>query len=225
MMTNPNIGIIIYPGSNCDEDCIHTFHDFFNINLYKVWHTERSLPKLDALIIPGGFSFGDYLRAGKLASLSPVTPEIIKHSEQGRAILGICNGFQILTESKLLPGTLLHNNPYRFVCKNVELNTPQSNSFLTKFTKQQKLRLPVAHAQGRYFCKKETLKNLEDSGDIIFTYKNDKINGSTANIAGITSKNKRIWGMMPHPERACNRFLNTGTDGKAIISAFLASFM
>ncbi|MFK7823909.1 MAG: phosphoribosylformylglycinamidine synthase subunit PurQ [Oligoflexales bacterium] len=219
------IGVLTFPGSNCEPDCEWAFKKYFGINIIPIWHHERSLPQLQALIIPGGFSFGDYLRSGHLASLSPCMEAVKSFADKGGPILGICNGFQILTESGLLPGTLLPNLSKRFVCKPVELSlgTEGSNIYQSLLGKNSRLRLPVAHGEGRYYIDKDGLKNLQDQGQIVFKYC-DNPNGSVKDIAGICSRSGKILGLMPHPERACDDLLK-GADGIKVFKAFLASFL
>ena len=203
--------VITFPASNCDRDALLTLRNI-GFNAQSIWHQERNLDdKLDLIVIPGGFSFGDYLRCGAMAAISPIMSEVKRLSEKGVKILGICNGFQILAESGLLPGVLTRNKQTKFACKDVYLRVENTDSAFTKnYKKNQVIRLPIAHADGNYFASTEILKKLEDNENIAFRYvdKNGNVtddsnpNGSMLNIAGITNDNRNILGMMPHPERA-----------------------
>ena len=215
------VAIILYPGSNCDRDCERAFKDIFGIELLKVWHTEVSLPKVGGLILPGGFSYGDYLRSGALASFSPIMTAIREHAKKGGSILGICNGFQILTESGLLPGALLKNNHNQFVCKKTKLLSSKKDPLWKKIISKKTLDIPVAHKDGRYYHDANGLKNLEDNDQILLTYENNP-NGSSKDIAGISSPCGKILGMMPHPERAALSDRGTSTDGRPILEYFLS---
>ncbi len=211
-----NYGVIVFPGSNCDSDCFHAIRDEIKADIQYIWHEESSLPsKLDVLIIPGGFSYGDYLRCGAIAKFAKIMPEIVRFANGGGYVIGICNGFQILTESGLLPGALLRNQFQKFICKDIFLKvTNTESSFTRDFQKQQVITVPIAHGEGRYFIDKQGLQSLEDNGQIAFQYvsksgdltSEDNPNGSLKSIAGIFNKNKNVLGMMPHPER-CN-FVN-----------------
>ena len=219
-LSSLRVGVVQFPGSNCDDDCVDVLNRHYGITAPKIWHTERTLPKLDALIIPGGFSFGDYLRSGALAARSPVVEPIRSFAQKGGAILGICNGFQILTESQLLPGALLQNSDLKFICKMTKIKQPGG----------QVLTLPIAHGEGRYWISEINLRALEDQDMIAYQYCSDEgivdfvanPNGSAANIAGIYSKNKRILGMMPHPERATDEMMGGSNDGLQVLRDFLA---
>lgn len=218
------IGMLVFPGSNCDQDCIDAFMQHFSIRVQPIWHTETSLPNLDALIIPGGFSYGDYLRSGHLATLSPVMSDVRRFAKSGGYVLGICNGFQIMTELDLLPGTLLVNKSAKFVCKSTKITTCSSSRLFEQFSYGKKrLNLPVAHKEGRYYIDDDHLAKLYDQGQVLFKYE-DNFNGSTDAIAGLSSPNGRMIGMMPHPERAMTDFVGS-SDGKLILKSFLASFL
>lgn len=225
------VGLIQFPGSNCDADCFRAFQRYFDINLIPIWHQESELPPLDALIIPGGFSYGDYLRGGALASHAKIMPQVRDFASRGGAILGICNGFQILTEMGLLPGILLKNRDSKFICQNVQLLVSPGPSAYQQKLAGQTLKMPIAHGEGRYFVQEEELKRLEDEGLIVFRYADAKgrvhdecnPNGAAANIAGLVSANGKILGMMPHPERATDRLVGGSDDGLAILKAFLES--
>lgn len=214
------VSIIIFPGSNCDRDLKVAIQNCLNIKPKIVWHKESSINNTSMILIPGGFSFGDYLRAGILATKSPAIKELIRWSKKGVPIVGICNGFQILTECKLLPGTLIKNSDPKFLCTNVNLKINNNNAFSKLFKKNQVIKLPIAHSQGNYYIKNDGLKSLEDNNQIVMQYSNtnglvnkkSNPNGSIKNIAGITNSKKTIIGMMPHPERAIdNKKMNDGT--------------
>ncbi len=220
--------VITFPGSNCDRDALSYLKDLTNGEVSNIWHEETSIPAVDLIILPGGFSFGDYLRSGALASKSNIIPEIIKHSESGKFLLGICNGFQILTEIGLLKGALIQNKNLKFLGKDCFIRKKHENKF-NKFIKQdQVLQIPVAHNEGNFYCGEEDLKHLNDNGLIAFEYckgsfsnSDENINGSINNIAGITNEKKNILGMMPHPERAYQSF-HGSKDGKIIIESLLS---
>lgn len=218
------IALVQFPGSNCDMDCIDAMKRHFGITLQLVWHTESTLPQVDAVILPGGFSYGDYLRSGALASHSPVMASVKNFAGRGGAVMGICNGFQILTESQLLPGALLRNAHRKFVCRYVGLSTVDGTSSYQKTLAGKTSNVPVAHGEGRYFIDNDGLKRLKDKGQIAFRY-NDNPNGALDDIAGIVSENGRVMGMMPHPERATDDILGGSKDGLGILEAFLASFL
>jgi phosphoribosylformylglycinamidine synthase len=192
----------------------------FDVDVQSVWHTEKSLPKSDAIILPGGFSYGDYLRGGSIASMSPIMSEVKSFVTAGGPVIGICNGFQVLTESGILPGVLLKNNSGRFRCSNERLVVSSDSQIRTASLKPvDELDIPVAHGEGNYFISAEGLIKLKDNGQILFRYK-DNPNGSVDDIACITSENGRVWGMMPHPERAMDKLIGGSKDGLAIWKAF-----
>jgi phosphoribosylformylglycinamidine synthase len=226
------VGIIQFPGSNCDTDCYDSLRRHFNIEPIFVWHKETTLPPLDAVIIPGGFSYGDYLRSGALASWSPVMAAVKEYAAHGGPILGICNGFQILTESKLLPGALIHNDHGRFICSN-SVYIKADGDGVSKYHKDLKnktLRIPIAHGEGRYYVDELGMRKLEDQGQILFRYCGAEgevsvkynPNGALENIAGIVDPTGKILGMMPHPERATDLFLGKSDDGLKILEVFLS---
>ena len=229
----PRIGLIDFPGSNCDRDCTDAFERHFGIKLIPVWHTEQTLPQVDAVLLPGGFSYGDYLRSGALAAHSPIMGAVKSFVSKGGAALGICNGFQILTESHLLPGALLRNRSRRFICKFVNLAVGSGKSVYQEQLGAKVLRLPIAHGEGRYYIDNEGLRRLQDQGQIAFRYAdangqaNDESNpnGAVDNIAGIVSENGRVMGLMPHPERATDQLLGGSVDGLAVLDTFVSSFM
>jgi len=221
--------VIVFPGSNCDEDCFHVLRDVEKIDVQYFWHKERNLPPVDLVVLPGGFSYGDYLRTGAIARFSPAMDAVIKHANAGGPVIGICNGFQILLEAGLLPGAMLRNRSLSFVCQHVFLRTESTNSpFTNRLKKGQVLNLPIAHGEGNYYCDPETLKELQDRDRIAFRYSSEKgalgdefnPNGSVDHIAGILNEKRNVLGMMPHPERASEAILNS-EDGKRIWESIL----
>ena len=222
--------VIVFPGSNCDRDVAVALKKF-QIKNQMIWHDETNLPKTDLVVLPGGFSYGDYLRTGSIASKSKIINEVIKHAKKGGLILGICNGFQILIETGLLPGVLLRNKKLRFLSKNVFLKVINTdNQFCFNYKNRDIIDLPIAHNEGNYFANDELLKNLENNNLIAFKYcnkkgnieKNSNPNGSSNNIAGILSTKKNILGMMPHPERLIDPLLS-GEDGSILFKGLLNS--
>lgn len=224
-MQRTRIGILQFPGSNCDSDCIKIFKIHFGIELETIWHTQKMLPKLDGLILPGGFSFGDYLRGGALAAHLPVMTSVKEFANKGGAILGICNGFQILTEARILPGVLLKNASGKFICKSIELNFSRGDSVYHKTLGGLRLKIPIAHGEGRYYIDDRDMQKLKDRGGIVCSYADENPNGSLSQIAGVVSPNGRVFGLMPHPERATNPLIGHSSDGLKVIEAFLASFL
>jgi phosphoribosylformylglycinamidine synthase len=222
--------VIVFPGSNCDRDVAVALKKF-QIKNQMIWHDETNLPKTDLVVLPGGFSYGDYLRTGSIASKSKIINDVIKHAKKGGLILGICNGFQILIETGLLPGVLLRNKKLRFLSKNVFLKVINTdNQFCFNYKNRDIIELPIAHNEGNYFANDELLKNLENNNLIAFKYcnkkgnieKNSNPNGSSNNIAGILSNKKNILGMMPHPERLIDPLLS-GEDGSILFKGLLNS--
>ena len=216
-------GILVFPGSNCDHDAYHVVSKHIGQPVSFIWHKETDLSSYDAIIVPGGFSYGDYLRAGALARFSPVMKAVKDFAASGRYVFGICNGFQILCESGLLPGALMRNKNLNFICKHVNIKVENQNTpYTNELQKEKVLSIPVAHAEGNYVCDKDTLRALQENNQIVFRYcsengeTNDSSNpnGSLLNIAGICNKDKNVLGMMPHPERACEELLgsNNGRD-------------
>jgi len=197
-----NVGVIVFPGSNCDRDMFHVLNDIFKIKADYFWH-EKKLPKnLDAIILPGGFSYGDRLRAGVIAAHSPVISDVKKMAKDGIPILGVCNGFQILVEAGLLPGVLLKNNSLSFMCKWTSLIVENNKTpFTNKLKLHQKIPIPIANREGRYYIDNKTLQSLKKNHQIVFRY-SDIVNGSTFRIAGVCNKESNVVGLMPHPERA-----------------------
>lgn len=224
-------GIVVFPGTNCDRDCWHVVKAVLNCDVDFVWHEERDVSRFDCIILPGGFSYGDYLRVGAIARFSPVMESVRDFAEKGGLVIGICNGFQILVEAGLLPGALVRNKTIHFICKFVSLRVENAD---TPFTNQcefgQVLRIPIAHNDGRYFCDKETLRRLERNGQIVFRYctpdgevtEEANPNGSVGNIAGIVNEKGNVLGMMPHPERASERLLGS-EDGLFIWRSILSA--
>lgn len=226
-------GVVIFPGSNCDQDLIHVVRDVMKQEVVELWHKDHSLQGCDFVLLPGGFSYGDYLRSGAIARLSPVMQEVMEFADKGGFVFGICNGFQILTESKLLPGALLHNTNHQFICKNVNIRCESDESIITsKFRIGEHAVVPIAHGEGNYYCDAETLQSLKDNNQILFRYcdANGNVtpesnpNGALENIAGICNKGRNVFGMMPHPERASENNLGN-TDGKKIFHSIVNTVM
>jgi len=202
------VAVIVFPGSNCDRDMHHVLTDVFNIESKLVWHTDPLPKDVDAIVLPGGFSYGDRLRAGVIAAHSPVIMDIKKMAEKGMPVLGVCNGFQILVEAGLLPGALLKNASLNFICKWTEIIVKNNKTpFTNKLKIDQRIPIAVANGEGRYYADKETLQSLKKNNQIVFTYAED-INGAAMKIAGICNKEGNVVGMMPHPERSAEQILN-----------------
>lgn len=217
------ISVVTFPGSNCDEDAVHVAKDVLGVDAGLVWHKETSLPAgTDAVVIPGGFSYGDALRSGALARFSPIMNAVKAHAHRGGLVLGICNGFQVLLEAHLLEGAMLHNASRRFVCRMVDLVVQNADTrFTRRYGAGQRLRIPVAHHEGCYFAAPETVRRLEDEGRVVFRYgPGDNPNGSVADIAGIINAAGNVLGMMPHPERAAEPALGS-TDGRPLFEALV----
>ncbi|WP_068085576.1 phosphoribosylformylglycinamidine synthase subunit PurQ [Polycladidibacter stylochi] len=215
--------VILFPGSNRDRDMIKALEQISGQPVATVWHTQTELPEADLYVLPGGFSYGDYLRSGAIAARSPIMGAIKSAAQQGRYVLGVCNGFQMLTEAGLLPGALMRNASLHFVCKEVMLQTTSNNSaFTSKMEKNGIWRCPVAHHDGNYFADEATLKTLENDGRVAFRYaQGTNPNGSINDIAGITSENGRVLGMMPHPENLIEA-LHGGVEGRAMFESVMA---
>jgi phosphoribosylformylglycinamidine synthase subunit PurQ / glutaminase len=204
--------VIVFPGSNCDVDMYHAAKDEIGEEAEYVWHDAVSLDGYDAILLPGGFSFGDYLRTGSIARFSPVMKEVIKAAETGKPVLGVCNGFQVLLEAGLLPGAMRRNESLKFICRPVGLRVENNETMFTSlYEKDEVIQIPVAHGEGNYYCDEETLASLKQNNQIVFTYENNP-NGSLENIAGIVNEQGNVLGMMPHPERAVDPLLG-GADG------------
>jgi phosphoribosylformylglycinamidine synthase subunit PurQ / glutaminase len=226
-------GIVVFPGSNCDHDAYHVCKHIMQQEAVFLWHKEADLKDVDVVILPGGFSYGDYLRCGAIARFSPVMKEIVRFAESGGIVLGICNGFQILVEAGLLPGVLLRNASLKFVCKFVHLRVENADTFFTNQTTQgEVLSIPIAHGEGNYFTDQETMKRLEGNNQIIFRYCTSagdvtaeaNPNGSLGNVAGIMNEQGNVLGMMPHPERASDPLLRF-TDGQAIFKSIIGHYL
>lgn len=223
-------GVIVFPGSNCDRDMQHALQDDLKQEVVMLWHKDRDLSMFDTddcIVLPGGFSYGDYLRCGALARFSPMMEQVIEFANRGGKVLGVCNGFQILCESGLLPGVLLQNDHQKFVCKNVYIKSEDRRNIIGDNVGDKVLKIPVAHGEGRYHADAETMAMLKANNQIVFRYCNEKgeihlhsnPNGATDNIAGICNKERNVYGMMPHPERATSDALSN-IDGRMILKAF-----
>ena len=223
-------GVIVFPGSNCDRDMQHALQDDLKQEVIMLWHKDRDLSMFDTddcIVLPGGFSYGDYLRCGALARFSPMMEQVIDFANRGGKVLGVCNGFQILCESGLLPGVLLQNDHQQFVCKNVFIKSEDRRNIIGDNVGDKVLKIPVAHGEGRYHADAETMAMLKANNQIVFRYCNEKgeihlhsnPNGATDNIAGICNKERNVYGMMPHPERATSDALSN-IDGRMILKAF-----
>ena len=214
--------VIVFPGSNCDHDAYYALKTIFNIKVEFIWHRETDLKNCTAILIPGGFSYGDYLRTGAIARFSPIMNSVIRDAKKGKPVIGICNGFQILLECGLLPGALINNKNIKFLSKKVSLEVESNESiFSNKLNIGDTLEMPIAHKQGNYIANQKTINKLVDQNRIVFKYKNNP-NGSIIDIAGITNDKGNILGMMPHPERACESILGSD-DGKLIFESMLGS--
>ncbi|RHW30939.1 phosphoribosylformylglycinamidine synthase subunit PurQ [Neobacillus notoginsengisoli] len=212
--------VIVFPGSNCDADMYHAIKDELGAGVKYVSHTETNLEGYDGILLPGGFSYGDYLRCGAIARFSAIMAEIKKAAEAGKPILGVCNGFQILLEAGLLPGALRKNDSLKFICSPVKVKVENNRTMFTSgYEEEQTLTIPVAHGEGNYFCDEETLASLKANGQIVFTYE-ENINGSLENIAGIVNERGNVLGMMPHPERAVDVLLGSA-DGLALFQSIV----
>ena len=202
------VGIVVFPGSNCDRDMFHVLTDIFHLEAKYYWHEKKLPSNIDAIILPGGFSYGDRLRAGIIAAHSPIIKDVKKHANRGTPILGVCNGFQILVESSLLPGVLLKNNSLNFMCNWTNLVVENNNTpFTNKLKLQQKIPIPIANGEGRYYVDDETLNRLKSNNQIVFRYE-EVVNGSSMQIAGICNEDGNVVGLMPHPERAVEPEIN-----------------
>lgn len=215
------IAVIVFPGSNCDIDLYEALHTVCDADVEYVSYKQDNLDSFDAVMLPGGFSYGDYLRCGAIARFSPIMPAVIEFAKNGKPVFGTCNGFQILTEVGLLPGALKRNNSLKFVCKTVELTVENTNTpFTSLYKKGEKINLPIAHADGSYYADEELLAELEENGQVVFRYSKENPNGSLNDIAGITNKQGNVLGMMPHPERAVEMLLGN-EDGLRVFKSLL----
>jgi phosphoribosylformylglycinamidine synthase I len=223
-------GVVVFPGSNCDQDLVDVFNKMPGHQVVKLWHKDHDLQGVDFVALPGGFSFGDYLRSGAIARFSPIMQQVIQFANNGGYVMGICNGFQILTEAGLLPGALLHNNTRKFICQNTFIKAQTNNSLVTsKLNLNSVLKIPIAHGEGKFYASSDDLKKLNDNDQVLFRYceENGNIsseanpNGSLENIAGVCNKQRNVFGMMPHPERAANSILGN-EDGLEIFESILS---
>jgi phosphoribosylformylglycinamidine synthase subunit PurQ / glutaminase len=214
-------GVVVFPGSNCDRDVAYVTSDVLGLSTRMVWHQETDIADLDVIIIPGGFSYGDYLRCGAIARFSPVMQEVVKHAERGKYVLGICNGFQVLTEAGLLPGVLTRNRDLHFICDRVSLKVERNDLVWTQnYSAEEIITVPIAHGEGRFYAIDKTLAEIEDNGQVLFRYHGENPNGSLNNIAGICNRQGNVLGMMPHPERVSDPVLG-GTDGLRLFQGLL----
>jgi len=226
-------GVVTFPGSNCDQDIMDVLSRVMGQPVENLWHKNQELKGADMIILPGGFSYGDYLRSGAIARFSPVMQEVIQFAKNGGYVLGICNGFQILTEAGLVPGALLHNENRKFICRNIYLKPATSNSLLTsELDPNNALKIPIAHGEGNYFARPDVIKSIEDQDQVLFRYCDEfgnvtpesNPNGSMHNIAGVCNAERNVFGMMPHPERAADAILGN-QDGVAIFESMLKSVL
>jgi phosphoribosylformylglycinamidine synthase len=232
-MSKMKFGIVVFPGSNCDHDAYHAAKQIMGQDAHFIWHKDSSLGGADVIILPGGFSYGDYLRTGAIARFSPVMKEVVRFAKTGGTVIGICNGFQILLEAGMLPGVMLRNSSLKFVCKFIQLKVENA---ATRFTSECEvgdvLRIPIAHGDGNYFASREIVESLQENGQIVFRYCSEagdiddesNPNGSLSNIAGIINKEGNVLGMMPHPERAVELSLGSA-DGKKIFQSMIESLV
>lgn len=220
-----NFAVLVFPGSNCDIDCYKAVEDTIGQPVDYVWHTETDLSKYDCILVPGGFSYGDYLRCGAIARFAPVMGALKKAAEEGKYVLGICNGFQILTEAGLLPGALMRNNGLKFRCHAALLQVENAATpFTSEYKQGELINIPIAHGEGNYFCDDATLAELKANNQIVFRYKaGENPNGSVEDIAGICNKTGTVLGMMPHPERAVSELLGSA-DGKRMFTSILSTW-
>lgn len=222
-------GVVVFPGSNCDQDSIYVLDKILGQEVVKLWHKDHDLQGTDFIILPGGFSYGDYLRSGAIARFSPIMQEVIQFANKGGYVMGICNGFQILSEAGLVPGALLHNSNRKFICRNIYMKAETTNSLITSGLSTDKaLKIPIAHGEGNYFATEDTLKRLNDNDQVLFRYcdENGQVtpesnpNGSVQNIAGVCNEGRNVFGLMPHPERAADCILGN-EDGLGIFESIL----
>ena len=223
-------GVVIFPGSNCDEDIIYVLEKILGQQVVRLWHKDHDLQGADFIVLPGGFSFGDYLRSGAIARFSPIMQEVIRFAADGGYVLGICNGFQILAEAGLLEGALLHNENRKFICRNIYMKPQTQNSLITaQIDPQRALKIPIAHGEGNYFADADVLKSLNDNDQVLFRYCDEagnitaasNPNGSLENIAGICNSARNVFGFMPNPERASDPLV-ANEDGLAIFESILS---
>ena len=224
-------GVVVFPGSNCDADALHAFKDVMGQPAVFLWHKDHDLARVDCVVLPGGFSYGDYLRSGAIARFSPLMRDVREFADKGGLVLGICNGFQVLLELGLLPGAMLRNKDLKFLCQHVTIRLENDQTrFTRKGRKGQLLNIPIAHFDGNYYAPPETLREIEDRGQVVFRYVDAAgrptpeadVNGSLNNIAGLVNARGNVLGMMPHPERAAERLLGSD-DGRVIFESLLAA--
>lgn len=224
------VGVVIFPGSNCDQDAIYAFRNEFGCEVVELWHKDHDLQNVDLVFLPGGFSYGDYLRSGAIARFSPIMQNVIDYAGKGGLVFGVCNGFQVLCESHLLPGALLRNESVKFNCNNVHIKAQTTRALVTSQLDTNKaLKIPIAHGEGRFYCDAQTLAELKANDQILFRYcdaegnitTESNPNGSLENIAGICNKGRNVFGMMPHPERAIDADLYN-TDGRGLFESILS---
>jgi phosphoribosylformylglycinamidine synthase len=224
------VGVVIFPGSNCDADAVYAFKNQFGCDVVELWHKDHDLQNVDLVFLPGGFSYGDYLRSGAIARFSPIMQNVIDYARKGGKVFGVCNGFQVLCESGLLPGALLRNESVKFNCNNVFIKAQTNDTDVTALVDTHKaLKIPIAHGEGRFYCDETTLAELKANDQILFRYcdENGNIteaanpNGSRENIAGVCNSSRNVFGMMPHPERAIDAELYN-TDGRSLFESLLS---
>ncbi len=223
-MSSVKAGVVVFPGSNCDHDVYNVLKNVMNSDTKFLWHKEGSIGDRNLIVLPGGFSYGDYLRCGAIAKFSPIMSEVIKFANRGGVVIGICNGFQVLCETGLLPGALLRNENLKFVCRTVTLKVENNKSiFTSEYKIKEEINIPVAHGEGNYFCDDSTLSKLISNNQILFRYV-DNPNGSLYKIAGIQNIRRNVFGMMPHPERVSDKILGS-TDGERFFKSVVESFL
>ncbi len=228
----PKFGVVVFPGSNCDHDAYYAMKKVLNYDAEFLWHKETDIKGCDVIILPGGFSYGDYLRTGAIARFSPIMNSVIDFANKGGIVIGICNGFQILSEAGLLPGVLLKNKGIKFVCKDSYLKVENKSSVFTQHIDQDVIKIPIKHGDGNFFVDEDTFKRLKDNDQIAFRYATEKgeiiddvnPNGAISNIAGVLNEKKNVLGMMPHPENACDPILRK-TDGQLIFKSIAESII
>jgi len=222
-------GVVVFPGSNCDQDMIYVLGTLLGKEVVTLWHKETDLQGCDVVVLPGGFSYGDYLRSGAIARFSPIMESVIAFAQKGGIVIGVCNGFQVLCEAGLVPGALMHNKERKFICKNVFIKAQNNESILTATVPLQRaLKIPIAHGEGNYFVAPEVLEEMEKNGQVLFRYCDEKgnitdeanPNGALSNIAGVCNATKNVFGMMPHPERAADVHLSN-TDGLFLFQSLI----
>lgn len=221
-MSRAKVGVVVFPGSNCDHDAYYVFKDIVGVDTKFLWHKDGGIDDRNIVVLPGGFSYGDYLRCGAISRFSSIMKDVVRFANNGGIVIGVCNGFQILCEAGLLPGALLRNQNLKFVCKTVSLKVENNKSIFTyKYNVKEDIDIPIAHGEGNYFCSEETLTELIGNNQILFSY-NENPNGSINNIAGIQNINRNVMGMMPHPERASDARVGK-TDGLRLLQGIAES--